>query len=130
MNKDFKNGWRCLKKMAKPSYSSTSPTCIKSKFGQDIISPTKQLDRWAEYYKDLASDPSGHSLNRNFWIHALWDILFKNQIISGDYSKTPFLMRSSALLTEIIPGVSTRQGLLFRKYKFKQTRSVNVENAV
>ena len=44
--------------MAKPSYSSTSPTCIKSKFGQDIISPTKQLDRWAEYYKDLDSDPS------------------------------------------------------------------------
>ena len=33
-------------------------TCIKSKFGQDIISPTKQLDRWAEYYKDLDSDPS------------------------------------------------------------------------
>jgi hypothetical protein len=52
--------------MAKPSYSSTSPTWIKSKFGQDIISPTIQLDRWTEYYKDLASDPSGHSLNRNY----------------------------------------------------------------
>jgi len=46
--------------MVKPSYSPTSLTCIKSKFGQDIISPTKPLDRWAEYYKDLASDPSGH----------------------------------------------------------------------
>jgi exonuclease III len=78
LNKDFKNGWRCLKKMAKPSYSSTSPTCIKSKFGQDIISPTKQLDRWAEYYKDLASDPSGHSLNRNFWIHALRNISLRS----------------------------------------------------
>ena len=55
-------------------YSSTSPTCIKSKFGQDIISPTKQLDRWAENYKDLASDPSGHSLNRNYWNHALRNI--------------------------------------------------------
>ena len=36
LNKDFKNGWRCFKKkkkMAKPSYSFTSPTCIKSKFG-------------------------------------------------------------------------------------------------
>jgi hypothetical protein len=32
------------KKMAKPSYSLTSLTCIKSKFGQDIISPTKQLE--------------------------------------------------------------------------------------
>jgi len=30
--------------MAKPSYSSTTLTCIESKFGQDIISPTKQLD--------------------------------------------------------------------------------------
>ena len=56
--------------MAKPSYSSTSPTWIKSKFGQDIISPTIQLDRWTEYYKDLASDPSGHSLNRNYQNHA------------------------------------------------------------
>ena len=46
LNKDFKNGWRYLKKMAKPSYSSTSPTCIKSKFGHVIISPTNQLSRY------------------------------------------------------------------------------------
>jgi len=56
--------------------------------------------------------------------------LFKNQIISGDYSKTPFLVRSAALFTEIMPRASTRQGLLFRKYKRKLTRSVNAENAV
>jgi len=64
--------------MAKPSYSSTSLTYIKSKFRQDIISPTKQLDRWAEYYKDLASDPSGHSLNRNYWNHALRNISLRS----------------------------------------------------
>ena len=29
-----------------------------------------------------------------------WNILFKNQIIFGDYSKTPFLVRSAALFTE------------------------------
>jgi hypothetical protein len=29
-----------------------------------------------------------------------------------------------------MPQASTRQGLLFRKYKRKLTRSVNVENAV
>jgi len=46
-----------------------------------------------------------------------WDILFKNQIISGNYSKTPLLVRSAALFTEIMPRASTRQGLLFRKYK-------------
>jgi len=42
-----------------------------------------------------------------------WDILFKNQVISGDYFKTPFLVRSEALFTDIMPQVSTRQGLLF-----------------
>ncbi|KAG4094615.1 hypothetical protein H8356DRAFT_1427789 [Neocallimastix lanati (nom. inval.)] len=31
-----------------------------------------------------------------------WDILFKNQIISGDYSKTPFLVLSAALLIQIM----------------------------
>jgi len=44
----------------------------------DIISPFKQLDRWAEYYKDLASNPSGQSLNRNFWIHALRNISLRS----------------------------------------------------
>jgi len=56
--------------------------------------------------------------------------LFKNQIISGDYSKTSFLMRSAALFTEIMHRTSTRQRLLFRRYKCKLTRSVNAENAV
>jgi len=59
-----------------------------------------------------------------------WNILFRNQIISGDYSKTPFLVRSAALFTEIMPWDSTRQGLLFRKYKRKLTRSANAKNAV
>ena len=59
-----------------------------------------------------------------------WNILFRNQIIFGDYSKTPFLVRSAALFTEILPWDSTRQGLLFRKYKRKLTRSANAKNAV
>ena len=59
-----------------------------------------------------------------------WDILFKNQFISGDYSKIPFLVPSAALLTEIMPRASTRQGILFRKYKRKLIRSINAENAV
>jgi len=58
------------------------------------------------------------------------DILFKNQFISGDYSKTPFLLRSAALFTEIMPLASTRHGLLFRKYNSKLTRNVNSENTV
>ena len=57
-----------------------------------------------------------------------WDNLFTNQSISSDNSKTPFLVRSEALFTEIMLRASTRQGLLFRKYKCKLTRSVNTEN--
>ena len=42
----------------------------------------------------------------------------------------PFLVRSAALFTESMSRACTRQGLLFRKYKRKLTRSVNAENAV
>ncbi|KAG4102823.1 hypothetical protein H8356DRAFT_1420681 [Neocallimastix lanati (nom. inval.)] len=58
------------------------------------------------------------------------DVLFKNQIITGDYSKTPFLMRSAALFTEIKLRVSSRQGLLFPKDKHKLTKSFNAENEI
>ncbi|KAG4107289.1 hypothetical protein H8356DRAFT_1332627 [Neocallimastix lanati (nom. inval.)] len=40
-----------------------------------------------------------------------WDVLFKNQTISGDYSKKVIL--------GIMPRVSIRQGLLLRRYKRK-----------
>jgi len=62
----------------------------------------------------------------------VWDVLFKNQIISSDYSKNAILGTISATLffTEIMSLTNTRQGLLFRKYKHKLTRSVNAENAV
>jgi len=105
LNKDFKNGWRYLKKMVKTSYLSTSLTCIKYKFGHDTISSAKQLDRWTEYYNDLASDPSGHSLNCNYWNHVIrnislrssaWNINglitiedIKNTISSMKNNKTP-----------------------------------------
>ena len=56
--------------------------------------------------------------------------MFKNQITSGDYSTTPFLVRSVAIFTDIIPRASTRQGLIYQQYKYKLTRSVNAENAV
>ena len=59
-----------------------------------------------------------------------WNVLFKNQIISSDYSETPFLERSAALFTEIMPRASTRQGLLFRLNQCKLTRRVNTKNAL
>jgi len=59
-----------------------------------------------------------------------WDVLFKNHIIFGDYSKTLFLVGSVALLTEIMPRACTGQGLLFRRYKPKLIRRVNTEKSV
>jgi len=57
--------------------------------------------------------------------------LFNPQIISGDHSKMPFMVRSAALFTEIMPRASIRQGLLFPTvYKGKLTRSVNAKNVV
>jgi len=50
------------------------------------------------------------------------NVLINNHIISGNYSKTPFLMRFAALFTEIMLRASTRQGLLFRRYKRKSNQ--------
>ena len=58
------------------------------------------------------------------------DDMFNNQIISGNYYKMSFLIRSAALFTEIMSRASTSQGLVFQLYKYKLTRSVNAENAV
>eukprot|EP00833_Pecoramyces_ruminatium_P008357 jgi/Orpsp1_1/1182389/evm.model.c7180000081096.1 len=41
---------------------------VKSKF---------RSARWAEYYQDLASDPSGHSLDRNYWNYTLRNICLR-----------------------------------------------------
>jgi len=54
-----------------------------------------------------------------------WDVLLNNQIISGDYSKTPFLVWSSTLFTENMPLASTRHGLCI-----SANRSINTDNAV
>ena len=83
---------------------------------------------WYRLYNFLLGGRDADIIDLNY--KKEWNILFKNQVISGDYSKTPFLVRSAALLTEIMPRSSTQQGLLFLKYKRKLTRSVNAENAV
>ena len=83
---------------------------------------------WCRLYYFLLGGRDAYIIDLNY--KKEWNILFNNQIISGDYSKTPFLVRSVALFIEIMPRVSTRQGLLFQKYKRKLTRSVNAKNAV
>jgi len=77
VNKDYRRGWQNLKKLAKSSYSRAPSLIIKSKFGKDIVSPKEQLSRWAEHYKDLASDVTGHSLSESYWNLTLRNYDFK-----------------------------------------------------
>jgi len=71
ISKDYSHGWRSLKKISKPAYSASTLHLVKSKSGQDLFDPNDQLKRWAEHYKDLASDSTGHSLNQDYWANFL-----------------------------------------------------------
>ncbi|ORX41734.1 hypothetical protein BCR32DRAFT_298722 [Anaeromyces robustus] len=59
-----------------------------------------------------------------------WECLFKCQTESGTYSKSPFLLRSAALLNDIMPVVCKRQHILFNKFKTNLSRNVNADNTV
>jgi len=83
---------------------------------------------WYGLYNFLLGGRDADIIDLNYMKE--WVILLKNQIISCDYSKTSFLVKSATLFTEIIPSASIRQGLLFLKHKRKITRRVNAENAV
>ena len=72
--KSFRLGWRGLKKLAKPNFSVSRNTIIKDKNGQEILSPSDQLNSRAEHYEELASDVTGHSLNRSYWERVLCSI--------------------------------------------------------
>ncbi len=67
VEKNFRLGWCKLKKISNSSSASRPPQIIKDKNGQDLFSLSDQLQRWAEHYKQLASDETGHSLNRYYW---------------------------------------------------------------
>jgi len=60
---------------------------------------------WYRLYSFLLGGRDTNIIDSNY--KKEWNNLFKNQIISGDYSKTPFLVRSAALFTEIMPRAST-----------------------
>jgi len=60
---------------------------------------------WYRLYKFLLGGRDADIIDLNY--KKKWVIFFTNQIISGDYSKTPFLVRSAALLTEIMTRTST-----------------------
>jgi len=56
---------------------------------------------WYRFYNFLHGGRDTDIIDLNY--KKEWNILFKNQIISGDYSKKPFLVRSAAFFTEIMP---------------------------
>jgi len=46
---------------------SQLPVYIKVKAGNVLVSQENQLHRFAEYYEELISDITNHSLNENYW---------------------------------------------------------------
>ena len=71
-NNDSRRGWSGLKKLSKPSYSSsTSPNFIYDLNGNPLVSPVDQLKRFGEHYQLLASDVTKHSLDKSYWENVL-----------------------------------------------------------
>jgi len=50
---------------------------------------SKQLNRWAEYYIDIASHFSGYSLNCNYWNHALRNISLRFSFLLENFFQIP-----------------------------------------
>ena len=71
LNNDPRRAWSELKKLSKPSFSSKTLAAIKDKNGKILISQDDQLNRFAEHYKELASDVTSHSLNEDYWKNVL-----------------------------------------------------------
>ena len=99
LNNDPQRGWAGLKKISKPSYSlSQSSSYIKDKNGNFLVSQEEQLNRFAEHYRDLASDVTNHSLDEDYWNKTLdnlptssepWNI---NQPISMEEIESTILL--------------------------------------
>ena len=66
LNNDPQRAWSELKKLSKPSFSSKTLVAIKDKNRKTLISQDDQLNRFAEHYKELASDATSHSLDENY----------------------------------------------------------------
>ncbi|KAG4091653.1 hypothetical protein H8356DRAFT_1335457 [Neocallimastix lanati (nom. inval.)] len=90
------------------SFDNTNTEIITHNNGRGVI-----IDEW-ENDSENNSIISNNVVNRSISFN-------RNQIISSDYSKTPFLVRFAALFTEIMSRAS---------YKRKLTRSINAENEV
>ena len=59
-----------------------------------------------------------------------WENLYKCQIKNGVYTDIPFLLRSVALLNDIMHVARKRQQILFNKFKTNLSTRVDAENTV
>ena len=68
-NKNARSAWLKLKKLSHPMYSnSISSSVLKDKQSNFLFSHSDQLNRFAEYYSELASDVTQHSLDNEYWV--------------------------------------------------------------
>ena len=59
-----------------------------------------------------------------------WNNLYKCQTKPGVYTDIPFLLRSAAILNNIMPVACRRQHILFNKFKTNLSNNVNADNTV
>ncbi|ORX85591.1 hypothetical protein BCR32DRAFT_276141 [Anaeromyces robustus] len=97
----------------------------------DILGSKKIVNRYRIYIFLIGGRDYGFSDRiNNSPYKKEWECLFKCQTESGTYSKSPFLLRSAALLNDIMPVVCKRQHILFNKFKTNLSRNVNADNTV
>ncbi|ORX54354.1 hypothetical protein BCR32DRAFT_295123 [Anaeromyces robustus] len=97
----------------------------------DILGNKKIVNRYSIYIFLIGGRDYGFSDRINDSPYKMeWECLFKCQTESGTYSKSPFLLRSAALLNDIMPVVCKRQHILFNKFKTNLSRNVNADNTV
>ncbi|ORX64763.1 hypothetical protein BCR32DRAFT_286869 [Anaeromyces robustus] len=98
--------------------NNSCPNCCSCCFHCDSY---QRIDHWDYGFSDRINN-SPYKME--------WECLFKCQTESGIYSKSPFLLRSAALLNDIMPVVCKRQHILFNKFKTNLSRNVNADNTV
>ena len=59
-----------------------------------------------------------------------WKDLYNCQLKAGKYSEVPFLLRSAAILNDIMPCAMKRQHILFNKFQTKSPTSVDADISV
>jgi len=71
----------------------------------------------------------GRTLNENHYTRE-WVEFYNCRIKPDDYSETPFLVATAAILNKIMPIALNQQWALFGRFFLKTAKSVNAEKTV